>query len=122
MFIGEFKNLFGSVSFRIISKLRGKYKVIKTIGCASDCHKIDKLKLQARQEMTELQLQASWFHSANEELVEQISFAYTKRALKDDISVAFYDMTTLYFEASDKNDFRKTGFSKAGKHRLKHRV
>ncbi len=25
-------------------------------------------------------------------------------------------MTTLYFEASDENDLRKTGFSKDGKH------
>ena len=28
----------------------------------------------------------------------------------------FYDMTTLYFEASDEDDLRKTGFSKDGKH------
>ena len=32
------------------------------------------------------------------------------------ISVVFYDMTTLYFEASDEDDLRKTGFSKDGKH------
>ena len=28
----------------------------------------------------------------------------------------FYDMTTLYFEASDDDDLRKCGFSKDGKH------
>jgi len=28
----------------------------------------------------------------------------------------FYDMTTLYFEAADEDDLRKTGFSKDGKH------
>lgn len=32
------------------------------------------------------------------------------------ISVVFYDVTTLYFEAADEDDFRKTGFSKDGKH------
>ena len=32
------------------------------------------------------------------------------------ISVVFYDMTTLYFEASDEDDLRKTGFNKDGKH------
>lgn len=48
--------------------------------------------------------------------VEQISFAHTKRVLNNDISVVFYDMTTLYFEASDEDDLRKTGFSKDGKH------
>lgn len=48
--------------------------------------------------------------------VEQIAFTYTKKILNDSISVVFYDMTTLYFEASDEDDLRKTGFSKEGKH------
>ncbi len=48
--------------------------------------------------------------------VEQITFAHTKQVLKGNISVVFYDMTTLYFEASDEDDLRKTGFSKDGKH------
>ncbi len=48
--------------------------------------------------------------------VEQISFTHTKKVLQGNISVVFYDMTTLYFEASDEDDLRKTGFSKDGKH------
>lgn len=48
--------------------------------------------------------------------VEQIAFANTLRILNGEISVVFYDMTTLYFEASDEDDLRKTGFSKDGKH------
>ena len=48
--------------------------------------------------------------------VEQISFEHTKKILRGKISVVFYDMTTLYFEASDEDDLRKTGFSKDGKH------
>ena len=48
--------------------------------------------------------------------VEQIAFAHTKKVLRGNISVVFYDMTTLYFEASDEDDLRKTGFSKDGKH------
>lgn len=47
--------------------------------------------------------------------VEQISFSHTKKILQGNISVVFYDMTTLYFEASDEDDLRKTGFSKDGK-------
>jgi transposase len=50
------------------------------------------------------------------EQVEQIAFAHTLRVLQGNISVVFYDMTTLYFEASDEDDLRKTGFSKDGKH------
>ena len=30
--------------------------------------------------------------------------------------VVFYNLTTLYFEASDEDDLRKNGFSKDGKH------
>ena len=48
--------------------------------------------------------------------IEQITFKHTKQILGDNISVVFYDMTTLYFEASDEDDLRKTGFSKDGKH------
>ncbi|KAA6313709.1 hypothetical protein EZS27_035557, partial [termite gut metagenome] len=47
---------------------------------------------------------------------EQISFTHTKSVLQGKIEVVFYDMTTLYFEASDEDDLRKTGFSKDGKH------
>lgn len=49
------------------------------------------------------------------EQVEQISFAHTLKVLGGKISIVFYDMTTLYFEASDEDDLRKAGFSKDGK-------
>jgi len=48
--------------------------------------------------------------------VEKISYAHTLKILEGKISVVFYDMTTLYFEAEDEDDLRKTGFSKDGKH------
>ena len=50
------------------------------------------------------------------ETVEDIGFQHTKRVLQGEISIVFYDMTTLYFEASDEDHLRKTGFSKDGKH------
>lgn len=46
--------------------------------------------------------------------VELISFNHTKKVLGQ-ISVVFYDVTTLYFEAEDEDDLRKIGFSKDGK-------
>jgi transposase len=49
-------------------------------------------------------------------LVQQISYVHTVKVLKTDISIVFYDVTTLYFEAEDEDDLRKTGFSKDGKH------
>jgi transposase len=48
--------------------------------------------------------------------VENISFDYTKRLLKGKIGVVFYDMTTIYFETSQTDELRETGFSKEGKH------
>ena len=50
------------------------------------------------------------------ETIEKIGFEHTKRVLKGEINIVFYDMTTLYFEAGDEDDLRKTGFSKDGKH------
>jgi len=48
--------------------------------------------------------------------IEEISFNHTKKILRGKIGVVFYDMTTLYFEASEEDDYRVTGFSKDGKH------
>lgn len=50
------------------------------------------------------------------EQVQQISYAHTLKILNDQMSVVFYDVTTLYFEIEDEDDLRKTGFSKEGKH------
>jgi len=50
----------------------------------------------------------------HKETVERVAYEYTKRTLKT-ISVVFYDVTTLYFEAEDEDDLRKIGFSKDGK-------
>lgn len=55
-------------------------------------------------------------HKEQIEWVQQISYDHTVRILKADISIVFYDVTTLYFEAEDEDDLRKTGFSKDGKH------
>ncbi len=48
--------------------------------------------------------------------VEQVSFEYTKKIMKGEIGVVFYDMTTLYFETPEEDDFRIPGFNKDGKH------
>lgn len=45
---------------------------------------------------------------------QTIAYQHSRKILKR-ISVVFYDMTTLYFEAEDEDDLRKIGFSKDGK-------
>ena len=53
-------------------------------------------------------------NDVHKKTVEKISYKHTKKTIGT-ISVVFYDMTTLYFEAEDEDDLRKIGFSKDGK-------
>lgn len=204
MFVRKKKNKSGSVSIQIISKNRRKYKVIKTIGCATTVREEELLRLLANTELERLEGKQSLFQEpedlivdnfvnsiANDHLqiigselilgkiydkigypkdgcpdyfrnlvlcrlvypgsklktveyfrwhlninisvytiyrfldelnsrlkpdIEQISFEYTRKLLKGNIGVVFYDMTTLYFEASEEEDYRIPGFNKDGKH------
>lgn len=56
-------------------------------------------------------------HQQQIEQIKNISLQHTLKLLGNKLSVVFYDVTTLYFEASDQDDLRKTGFSKDGKHK-----
>lgn len=55
-------------------------------------------------------------YNTQKEQVQQISYEHTLQILPNGISVVFYDVTTIYFETDYEDDFRKTGFSKEGKH------
>jgi transposase len=55
-------------------------------------------------------------HTSQVKEVQKISFDHTLHVLGNKLSIVFYDVTTLYFEAADEDDLRKTGFSKDGKH------
>lgn len=46
---------------------------------------------------------------------EQLAVSYAKNNLNFDFSIVFYDVTTLYFETFDGDNFRKPGFSKDNK-------
>lgn len=55
-------------------------------------------------------------YTHQKEAVQQISYQHTLQILEQEISLVFYDVTTLYFEIDDEDELRKTGFSKDGKH------
>ena len=55
-------------------------------------------------------------YNKQKETVQQISFDHTQFVLGTEISVVFYDVTTIYFESDNEDELRKTGFSKEGKH------
>ncbi len=60
--------------------------------------------------------------------IEQITFAHSTQVMGGCIDVVFYDITTLYFEAADEDDLRRTGMNKTDLqirpmyHRLKNRI
>ena len=85
-----------------VSKLKTVDYLFKYKGIVIDVEKVYRYldKLQAHQ-----------IHQ-----VQQISYEHTLKILDNSLTVVFYDVTTLYFEAEDEDDFRKTGFSKDGKH------
>lgn len=55
-------------------------------------------------------------NNKQKQTVQQISYQHTLKILNNEISIVFYDVTTLYFEIEQEDELRKTGFSKEGKH------
>lgn len=55
-------------------------------------------------------------HDNERETIQQISIEHTQKILGGSIQMVFYDVTTVYFEAAQEDELRKTGFSKDGKH------
>lgn len=55
-------------------------------------------------------------HKSQKEEVQKISYEHTLTVLNNEISVVFYDVTTIYFQADNEDEIRKRGFSKDGKH------
>jgi transposase len=49
------------------------------------------------------------------EQIQQISYRHTLKLFNGVLSVVFYDVTTLYFEASREDELRRVGFSKDGR-------
>lgn len=56
-------------------------------------------------------------YNQHKELVQQISYNHTVAVLGNQPQLVFYDVTTVYFEAEQEDELRRTGFSKEGKHR-----
>lgn len=52
---------------------------------------------------------------SQKERVQEISVRHTRRLFGGDIGILFYDVTTLYFETTEKDALRNNGFSKDGK-------
>src|SRR5690606_15534551 len=104
-------NQVGDDLFRylVIYRLAHPKSKLKTTHYLKRYHQIDWSEDQVYRYLDKL-------HSTQKELVQQISYRHTKKILNNNISVVFYDVTTLYFEIDNEDELRKTGFSKEGKH------
>lgn len=54
-------------------------------------------------------------YNAHQELVQEISVRHTRELFGGNLGILFYDVTTLYFETTEKDELRESGFSKDGK-------
>jgi transposase len=114
-----FGNIYDSIGFNAIKEDLFRHLVIARL--AFPLSKLKTIEYLYRYQGVLLDIDAIYrfldkLNSKLKEQVEQIAFAHTNKTLNNNISVVFYDMTTLYFEASDEDDLRKTGLSKDGKH------
>jgi len=104
-------NAINDTIFRLLVLSRLTYPVskLKTSDYLGKYHDLDYPVQQIYRYMDKL-------HSTQKELVQLISYEHTKKILDDEISIVFYDVTTIYFEIDQEDELRKTGFSKEGKH------
>jgi transposase len=114
-----FGKIYDYIGFGVIDESMFRHLVIARL--AFPLSKLKTIDYLYRYQGTYLDIDAVYrfLDKLNDKLkpqVEQIAFSHTQKVLNNNISVVFYDMTTLYFEASDEDDLRKTGFSKDGKH------
>ncbi len=72
MFLRKLPNRSGSYSIQIISKYRGRYKVIKTIGSGISEQEIEKLMFLGNQEIERLEGQSKLFISEKDSAIDNI--------------------------------------------------
>lgn len=114
-----FGRIYDHIGFNAIKEQLLRHLVIARL--AFPLSKLKTIDYVYRYQQVRLDLDAIYrfldkLNSKLKDQAEQIAFAHTNKVLQGNLSVVFYDMTTLYFEASDEDDLRKTGFSKDGKH------
>lgn len=112
-------NLFEQIGFGQI-----KDDLFKRLVLARLCYPASKLRTTdyfAKNEYFEMDVQSIYrymdkLHREQKKAVQRISYEHTMQVLGGQMSIVFYDVTTLYFEIEQEDELRKTGFSKEGKH------
>lgn len=111
--------LFDEIGFNLIKDDLFRYLVITRL-----CYPVSKLKTTDylfKYQGLQIDVESIYryldkLQNKQKSIVQQISYKHTLKILNNEISLVFYDVTTLYFEAEQEDDLRKAGFSKDGKH------
>lgn len=111
--------LFDEIGFNQIKNLLFRQLVIARL-----CYPVSKLKTTdylSKYQFLDVDVQVVYryldkLYNSEKEKVQNISYNHTLGVLNHEISIVFYDVTTIYFEAESEDELRKTGFSKDGKH------
>jgi transposase len=101
-----------------------KEDLFRQLVIARLCYPVSKLKTTdylSKYQFIDVDVQVVYryldkLYNTQKEQVQDISYQHTLKVLNDQISIVFYDVTTIYFEAESEDELRKTGFSKDGKH------
>lgn len=109
--------LFDRLGFNQIPEELFRHIVIARL--AYPCSKLKTVEYLYRYQGVDLSVSTVYtfldrLHNRYKSQVEEISYRHTCAILKT-VTVVFYDVTTLYFEAEEEDDLRKIGFSKDGK-------
>ena len=107
----------GSTSVRVMQKVHGKRKSVKVIGCSSDIEEIGLLIKRGNRWIEEHRNGMPLFELEDEAVAYDKVLANLRQSqlrLVGQVTVAFYDTSTLYFE-SQEDDVRIPGYSKDGK-------
>ncbi|HOS57336.1 MAG TPA: IS1634 family transposase [Bacteroidales bacterium] len=112
-------NIFDSIGFSVIKDEIFRHLVVARLSQPmSKSATVDYLKSYFDEDIKlhKIYRYLDKLQNSQQELVQQISVEHTKKILGGKIGLAFYDVTTLYFETDESDDFRERGWSKDGKH------
>lgn len=110
--------IYSSIGFNDISD-----KILKDLSIARVCEPRSKLATvdymrrywSKEYHYQEVYRYLDTLYNTQKEDVLRISVEHTRQILGDSITLAFYDVTTLYFESFREDNLRAPGFSKDGK-------
>lgn len=112
-------HIFDQIGFNQIEDHLFKHLVISRLSYPSSKHKtVEYMRryMNLDYDVHKVYRYMDKLHGKYKQRIQQISYEHTLKVLGGVISVVFYDVTTIYFEAEKEDELRITGFSKDGKH------